>query len=101
TWRKRWGPTILPAAGPCVAATCAPGVSFMPHRMSVQIYWSLALGLLTCGTARAQDTAAYLDPALPLDKRVANLIGQMTLEEKAESLFHNSKGIPRLRVPAW
>ena len=25
----------------------------------------------------------------------------MTLEEKAQSLFHNSKGIPRLKIPAW
>ena len=26
---------------------------------------------------------------------------EMTLEEKAQSLFHNSKGVPRLKIPAW
>src|SRR5580765_6581151 len=52
-------------------------------------------------SATAQGTATYLDPAQPLDKRVADLIGRMTLEEKALSLFHNAPGIPRLQVPAW
>jgi beta-glucosidase len=56
---------------------------------------------MTCGAAGAQGTPLYLDPAQPIDKRVADLIGQMTLAEKAESLFHNSKGIARLKIPAW
>ena len=32
----------------------------------------------------------YTDPVQPTDKRVADLVGRMTLEEKAQSLFHNS-----------
>jgi beta-glucosidase len=73
----------------------------MHHRVRMKVCLSLALSLLTCSAAGAQGTPLYLDPAQPLDKRVADLIGQMTLEEKAECLFHNSKGIPRLKVPAW
>jgi beta-glucosidase len=73
----------------------------MHRRVCVKVCLSMALSLLTCSAAGAQGTPVYLDPAQPLDKRVADLIGQMTLEEKAECLFHNSKGIPRLKVPAW
>src|SRR6516225_9823616 len=73
----------------------------MHRRVCVKVCLSLALSLLTCSAAGAQGTPVYLDPAQPLDKRVADTIGQMTLEEKAECLCHNSKGIPRLKVPAW
>jgi beta-glucosidase len=62
---------------------------------------ALAVSLLMCGVAGAQGTPPYLDAAQPIDKRVADLISRMTLEEKAECLFHNSKGIARLKVPAW
>ncbi|MCU1250179.1 MAG: beta-glucosidase-like glycosyl hydrolase [Edaphobacter sp.] len=43
----------------------------------------------------------YLDPSTPTEQRVANLIGRMTLEEKAQQLNHLNVGIPRLKVPAW
>jgi beta-glucosidase len=43
----------------------------------------------------------YLDPARPLDRRVDDLVGRMTLEEKALMLYHNAPGLERLRVPAW
>jgi beta-glucosidase len=59
-----------------------------------------ALFLLS-GAARAEETPPYLDPDQPTDKRVADLIGRMTLEEKALALYHNSPGIERLHVPAW
>ncbi len=43
----------------------------------------------------------YRDPAQQLDKRVADLISRMTLEEKAMALFHNAPANERLHVPAW
>jgi beta-glucosidase len=49
----------------------------------------------------ASETAPYLDPAQPLDKRVEDLISRMTLEEKAMALFHNAPANERLRIPAW
>jgi beta-glucosidase len=61
----------------------------------------VALSLSACAVASAQETPVYLDPAQAIDKRVADLIGRMTLQEKAESLYHNSKGVPRLKIPAW
>jgi beta-glucosidase len=73
----------------------------MRHRCGVKACLSLALTFLALGNARAQGTPGYLDPAQPIDKRVADLVGRLTLEEKAECLYHNSKGVPRLQIPAW
>jgi beta-glucosidase len=61
-------------------------------------------GLLLClSSAMAQDATrpAYLDPSKPIEQRVSDLIGRMTLEEKAQQLNHLNVGIPRLKVAAW
>jgi beta-glucosidase len=67
-------------------------------------YVAILGGLLffLCG-ASAQDAArpAYLDPSKPTEQRIADLIGRMTLEEKAQQLNHLNVGIPRLKVAAW
>jgi beta-glucosidase len=63
----------------------------------------LAGPLLCLSGALAQDTArpAYLDPSKPIEQRVADLIGRMTLEEKAQQLNHLNTGIPRLKIAPW
>jgi beta-glucosidase len=43
----------------------------------------------------------FRDPSKPMDMRIADLIGRMTLEEKAQQLNHLNKGIPRLGINAW
>ena len=43
----------------------------------------------------------FRDPSKPMDVRIADLIGRMTLEEKAQQLNHLNKGIPRLGINAW
>ena len=53
--------------------------------------------------ARASDTPRYLDPALPVEARIDDLMSRMTLDEKiglvhANGLFR-SGGVPRLNVP--
>ena len=61
-------------------------------------------GLLLClSVATAQDASrpVYLDPSKPIEQRVSDLIGRMTLEEKAQQLNHLNVGIPRLKVAAW
>ena len=55
----------------------------------------LPLLALTALTLQAQ--SLYLDPAQPLDKRVHDLIGQLTLEEKA-TLLNKMGDVPRLHV---
>ncbi|MGD0730513.1 MAG: glycoside hydrolase family 3 C-terminal domain-containing protein [Terracidiphilus sp.] len=53
--------------------------------------------------AGAQQSAkpAYLDPSLPAEQRAADLVGRMTLEEKATQLVNQARAIPRLNVPAY
>jgi beta-glucosidase len=63
-----------------------------------------AYGLLLCLTAAAAQEATrptYLDPSKPMEQRVSDLIGRLTLEEKAQQLNHLNVGIPRLKVAAW
>ena len=45
--------------------------------------------------------AVYLDPSQPIEARVDDLVGRMTLEEKASQLVNQARAIPRLQVPAY
>jgi beta-glucosidase len=56
--------------------------------------------LLTCCVAQTQQPI-YLDPSRPVAARVNDLIGRMTLEEKASQLVNQARAIPRLQVPAY
>ncbi len=53
--------------------------------------------------AGAQDSGnpPYLDTALTPEQRAADLVGRMTLAEKATQMQNNSAAIPRLNVPAY
>jgi beta-glucosidase len=51
--------------------------------------------------AHADDRPTYLNPALPVDQRVDDLISRMTIEEKASQFSSTSPAIPRLQVPAY
>ena len=44
---------------------------------------------------------AYLNPSLPIDQRVDDLVSRMTMEEKAGQMVNTSAAIPRLQVPAY
>jgi beta-glucosidase len=66
------------------------------------------LGVLACrsGTQSAPTVpgaalSLYLNQDLPVDARVADLVGRMTLEEKASQLGNAAPAIPRLGVPAY
>ena len=48
-----------------------------------------------------QATPAYLDPELPLDERVDDLVGRMTLEEKVSQTLNAAPAIPRLGIPKY
>ncbi len=43
----------------------------------------------------------YLNPQLPIDVRVDDLVSRMTLEEKASQLVNQARAIPRLNVPEY
>lgn len=43
----------------------------------------------------------FLNPDLPIAERVADLVGRLTVEEKAAQMLHESPAIPRLGIPAY
>ncbi|MEC4594554.1 glycoside hydrolase family 3 C-terminal domain-containing protein [Nitrospirillum amazonense] len=55
------------------------------------------------GSAHAQEAAKppYLDPSLPVERRVDDLVGRLTPEEKAAQLTNQARAIPRLNIPAY
>jgi len=44
---------------------------------------------------------AYLDPSLPVEQRVNDLVSCLTLEEKVAQMQDVAPGIPRLGIPAY
>jgi beta-glucosidase len=52
-------------------------------------------------TTSPTTTPAYLDPSLPIDRRVNDLVSRMTVEEKVSQLQDVAPAIPRLQVPAY
>jgi beta-glucosidase len=57
-------------------------------------------------SAQAQQPAAaqvfpYMNPALPLEQRVDDLVGRMTLKEKVSQMRDHAAAIPRLGVPKY
>jgi beta-glucosidase len=51
-------------------------------------------------TASAQQPAC-LDTSLPAERRAADLVGRMTLEEKVSQPTNMARAIPRLNIPAY
>ncbi len=61
-----------------------------------------AAGVLPANAQQASSAAApYLNPDLSPEVRARDLVGRMTLEEKASQLVNQSRAIPRLKVPAY
>ena len=72
--------------------------------LAAALIWFLAHGRMWPQSVQGgeQDNQpAYLSPALPIDQRVDDLVGRMTLEEKASQVVHSAAAIPRLHVPAY
>jgi len=65
---------------------------------------ALAVLFLVPASTQAQagsEPAAYLNPDLPVDQRVDDLVSRMTLEEKASQVVHQAAAIPRLKISAY
>src|SRR5271170_6888815 len=67
----------------------------------------LSIAWLLLRTAAAADppadakTPLWKDPAQPLELRVKDLVGRMTLEEKAQQVCNMAPSIPRIGLPAY
>ncbi len=79
-------------------------MSNCPARL-VSISLRLLAGLVLAGTVHAQHEgtiqAGYMNPALPLEQRINDLIGRMTLEEKVSEMRDHAAAIPRLGIPKY
>jgi beta-glucosidase len=70
-----------------------------PQRLAALLLFP---GIL-CSIAFAQSSTPlpYLDPSLPKQQRVDDLVSRMTIDEKVAQLINTAPAIPRLNVPAY
>ncbi len=62
----------------------------------------LSLGVLSFYCfAQSSKPLPYMDPSLPIQQRVDDLVGRMTLDEKAAQMINTAPSIPRLGIPAY
>jgi beta-glucosidase len=61
----------------------------------------LAAAAAWISRAPAQQPSLYRDSNAPLDRRVDDLLGRMTLEEKVSQLTNDSPSVERLNIPAY
>lgn len=57
--------------------------------------------MLLLGLTCTAQTEPYLDPSKPLDVRVNDLLGRLTLEQKVSQMNYASPTIPSLKIPAY
>ncbi|HEX7159179.1 MAG TPA: glycoside hydrolase family 3 N-terminal domain-containing protein, partial [Edaphobacter sp.] len=60
----------------------------------------LVVGLLSAVAQQGQQKYPFNDPSLPMEKRIDNLLSQMTTDEKIDCLGTRT-GVPRLGVPSF
>jgi len=77
------------------------------HEYRIRMFATLVVALFVAVVGSvAQNTKPasvlpYLNPSLPTNERVDDLVARMTLEEKASQLVNQARAIPRLQVPAY
>ncbi len=71
------------------------------RRPAVCLALTLTLLLVSLPQGAAGQTPAppYKDPALPLDRRVDDLVARMTLEEKISQMMNGAAAVERLGIP--
>jgi beta-glucosidase len=76
------------------------------HERTIRAAAFLLLVAFAPAWARPADDSSpasfpFQDPNLPLETRVDDLIGRMTLEEKASQMVNRTRAVPRLNVPEY
>lgn len=66
-----------------------------------QVCCILLVSLITTIANAQTGTEKFRDPSLPVEVRVKDLVGRLTVEEKISLLGFNSKAVPRLGIPAY
>jgi beta-glucosidase len=72
------------------------------HPAKVRVFALLFVILVVAGlSAQNSQTADYLNPSLAPEKRAADLVHRMTVEEKVSQLVNQSRAVPRLNIPDY
>ncbi|MEY8759059.1 glycoside hydrolase family 3 C-terminal domain-containing protein [Chryseobacterium tongliaoense] len=68
-----------------------------------KIRLGICIVMSAVSSAFAQNTYKYpfQNPKLPVEKRIENLLGLLTVDEKIGMMMDNSKAVPRLGIPAY
>src|SRR5215217_3236286 len=69
--------------------------------LSCALVFNLCLLLVAPTFGQAQTKPPYLDPRLPVDRRVEDLVSRMTLEEKISQMMNRAAAVERLGVPEY
>lgn len=69
--------------------------------MKRYLYPTLFLCLLSVEMTFCQNRTNYLNPSLPLNIRVNNLISQMTTQEKVLQMMNSTPSVPSLHISAY
>lgn len=70
-------------------------------RTILSVCAALALLPFAHGQQSSDQSRPWLDTSQPIDKRVDELVSQMTLEEKVQQMRDHAPAIPRLGVPKY
>ena len=68
------------------------------------VIWGLCILMLCiagCSRGKSTDRLPFRNAGLPVDQRLDDLMGRLTMEEKIGQLMMHSPSIPRLGVPAF
>ena len=60
-----------------------------------------ALCVFASGSTSSSQELPFMNPALPVNVRVDDLVGRMTLEEKISQTMNSAPAIERLGIPAY
>ena len=70
-------------------------------RILARLITLAALSAPLCAQQTDVKSLPFMNPSLPTEQRVNDLIGRMTLEEKVEQMRDHAPAIPRLSVPKY
>ncbi|MEE4258008.1 MAG: glycoside hydrolase family 3 N-terminal domain-containing protein [Bacteroidales bacterium] len=76
-------------------------ISSIARNLNLRCLTPIIFILLTSFSYAQNYTYPYLDPSVNTADRVNDLIGRLTLEEKAALMLYNSPAIERLGIPAY
>ena len=71
------------------------------HKGALRTRGVLFVSLAAVLFGQQAGNVAYRNPELPAEKRAANLVGQMTLEEKVLQMQNSAPAVERLGIPAY